>query len=204
MTNENDHPEKPTADIIQLERHEPDRRPVVRLEAGLYTQLAERVERAIHAAHLPLYVGAVGLVYPAGRNVETAEGVSIIVTELVPVTAPVMKQFMDKATRFERYDRRSSQWLPVKPPRDIAELIIARRGFWPFPEVLGVIAAPTIGADGTVVSKEGIDAKSKLLLADPPVIEMAELPTREDALVALEILEGLLVEYQLAPKLCRD
>ncbi|RRI02317.1 hypothetical protein EH240_12690 [Mesorhizobium tamadayense] len=204
MTHERDDTERSTADIIQLERHEPDYRPVVRLEAGLYTQLAERIERAIHAKRLPLYVGAVGLVYPAGRNVETAEEVSITVTQLVPVTTPVMLQFMDQATRFERYDRRSSQWLAVKPPRDIAELIIARRGFWPFPEVHGVIAAPTIGADGNFVSKDGVDAKSKLLLAGAPVVEMAKLPTREDALAGLEVLEGLLAEYQFSDESSRS
>lgn len=204
MTKERDRPEKPMADIIQLERHVPDSRPVIRLETGLYTQLAERVERIILEQQLPLYVGAAGLVYPAGRDVETAEGVSVTVTQLVPVTTPVMLQFMDQATRFERYDRRSNQWLHVKPPRDIADLIIARRGFWPFSEVHGVIAAPTIGADGNLVSIDGIDARSKLLLAGVPIIEMEDLPSREDALVALEILQGLLVEYQFSDEPSRS
>ena len=204
MTKEYDHSGKPTADVILLERHLPDNRRVIRLEAGLYSQLAERVERSILEEHLPLYVGAVGLVYPAGRTVETAEGVSIIVTQLVPVSTPVMQQFMDLAARFERYDRRSHLWLPVKPPRDIADLILARRGFWLFPEVHGVIAAPTIGIDGNIVLVDGIDAKSKLLLAGIPTIEMAELPSRDDAVVALEVLEGLLVEYQFSDEPSRS
>src|SRR4029079_4046555 len=92
----------------------------------------------------------------------------------------------------------SNAWRRIKPPRDIAELMISRKGFWPYPEVIGIIAAPTIGADGEIINKPGLDVRSKLLLSGTPAIALPEQPTRENALTALEVLEELLLEYQFA------
>jgi hypothetical protein len=75
--------------VVHMERHEPDRRPLIRIETGAYTRLAELSDEAILRAGLPVYVGAAGLVYPAIREVETAEGLSATMTQLVPVTVPV-------------------------------------------------------------------------------------------------------------------
>src|SRR4051794_20886234 len=100
-----------------------------------------------------------------------------------------MLQMMDMAARVEKFDRRMSTWLPAKPPRDIADLILARRGYWPFPEVVGAINAPTIGVDGQVISEPGLDKRSKLLLSGAPAITMPDQPTREDGTRALELLE---------------
>ncbi len=81
--------------------------------------------------------------------------------------------------------------------------MIARKGYWPYPEVIGIIAAPTIGADGEIIDKPGLDVRSKLLLSGAPAVAVPERPTREDALAALEVLEGLLVEYQFADEASR-
>ncbi len=106
--------------VVHMERHEPDGRPLIQIEAGAFTSLAKRTEEAILQAGLPVYVGAAGLVYPAKREVETAEGVFTTMTQLVPITLPVMLQFMDEAARFEKFDGRSGGWRRTKPPRDIA------------------------------------------------------------------------------------
>lgn len=79
---------------VHMERHEPDRRPLIRIEAGAFAALAEKAESAILQAGLPVYVGAAGLVYPAKKEVETAEGVFTSITQLVPITLPVMQLFM--------------------------------------------------------------------------------------------------------------
>ena len=176
----------------------PDRRPVIRLRAGLHTVVAERSEQAILDAGLPVFVGAAGVVYPAAKEVETVEGIRTTMTQLVNTTTPMMLQFMDQAARYEKFDVRRKAWVPAKPPKEIAELMLARKGFWPYPEVIGVITAPTIDMGGNVIMSPGLDRKSKLLLSGAPVIEMAEWPTRDDALAALETLEALLDEYQFS------
>lgn len=185
---------------VRMERHEPDRRPIIRIEAGSFVALAEKAEEAILHGGLPVYVGAAGLVYPAKKEVETAEGVFTSLTQLTPISVTIMQQFMDQAARFDRFDGRSNKWRRTKPPRDIAELMIARKGYWPYLEVIGILSAPTIGADGDIITSPGLDPRSKLLLSGAPVVSVPSWPSRQEALAAVDVLDGLLVEYQFADK----
>ena len=68
-----------------------------------------------------------------------------------------------------------------------------------FRKISGVITSPTMRPDGSVFSEPGYDAVTHLVLFEPPKMPaLIENPTMEDALEALALLEGLLVEFPFA------
>ena len=46
--------------------------------------------------------------------------------------------------------------MSCKPPIDVAELILGRAGHWPFEEIRGVLAAPSMRPDGSILRPAGI------------------------------------------------
>jgi hypothetical protein len=71
------------------------------------------------------------------------------------------------------------------------------RGDWPFPTVTGILQAPTLRADGTLLNQEGLDVQTGLLLVNLPAMPegLKEKPSREEALEALKLLKELLKEF---------
>jgi putative DNA primase/helicase len=84
----------------------------------------------------------------------------------------------------------------VNPPDEVAELILSRKGFWPFPEIVATLTTPTLRPDGTILFTEGYDPATRLyLIAPPPMPDIAAEPTEKDAREALAILEELIEEF---------
>lgn len=81
--------------------------------------------------------------------------------------------------------------VPFAPPQTLANALLARSDKWEFPILRGIIEAPTLRNDGTLITEPGYDESSGLLLATngvryPPI---GDNPTREDALRALAMLK---------------
>ena len=80
--------------------------------------------------------------------------------------------------------RSKGGWAPSLPPEWVVETMRAR-GSYPFPALVGVVEAPCLRADGTVVDAPGYDAASGLFYAPnrayPPLPKRI---TRDDAVAA--------------------
>src|SRR4051812_19682793 len=182
--------------LTRNESAEPDMRSVIRLEAGKYHEIAEAAENAIAAAGLPLFDRGGMLVTPVVAKVRGADGQDAETVALMPVTEPLVREFMGRAAVFERFDGRAVSWVKTKPPRDIAELVLVRRGRWPFAKIHGVLAAPTLRPDGSLLATEGFDPATGLYVLSPPDMPpIPERPTRAEAVAALEQLDELLSEF---------
>lgn len=170
-------------------------RPVIRLEAGNYHEIAEAAEAAIMNAGLPLFDRGGILVTPVVAKARDAHGAETKTVALMQVTLPLAREFMGRAAVFERFDARTKDWVKTKPPREIAELILVRRGRWPFAQIHGVLAAPTLRPDGSLLNTEGFDPATGLYVLTPPNMPtIPEQPSRADAVAALERLDELLSE----------
>jgi putative DNA primase/helicase len=78
----------------------------------------------------------------------------------------------------------------------VTKALLKRAGISNFRKLAGVIMCPTLRPDGSLLSYLGYDEKTGLLLVEPPVVpDIAETPTREDALAALADLDSLLIEF---------
>jgi putative DNA primase/helicase len=100
---------------------------------------------------------------------------------------------------YERKDKRC-KWVTIDPPRAVAATILSRDGRWTLPQLAGIITTPTMRPDGSILDKPDYDKATKLLLLDPPKINVPEKPTREDAIAALGLISKLLTEFPFADK----
>jgi putative DNA primase/helicase len=146
-------------------------------------------------AKVPFYQRGGELVRPIIRTVKAAHGQLTKTAQLKPINSVYMRDTMCRHAHWQRFDVRSREWAQAKAPMDVANTLLARDGVWKFPEILGVIACPTMRPDGSLLVKQGYDPATRLLLVGPPALPaIPDQPTRDDALQALELLEDLLCE----------
>ena len=86
---------------------------------------------------------------------------------------------------------------PIDAPSNVVEALLASCGDWRLSPLLGVIEAPTMRKDGTLLLANGYDASTGLLLdyVGPDLPAVADRPSREDALAALQVIERLFEHF---------
>jgi hypothetical protein len=174
----------------------PAPRPVIRIERGNLHGQATEGERALIAAGVPFYAHADELQKPIVDEVEATKGRKTKVARLASVGPDMLRDYLSRSVRWERYDERKKCLVPADPPRDVAAIILSREGEWQFPPTVGVITTPTLRPDGTILSQPGYDPATRLILMHPPALPVIpENPTRDDAAAALRLLDGLLDEF---------
>ncbi|WP_431266970.1 hypothetical protein [Dankookia sp. P2] len=111
-----------------------------------------------------------------------------------------MVDVMTQAARWERFDGRSKKWIAIDAPMKVAATYRQRVGHWLLPVLAGLINAPTLRADGSVLAAEGYDRATGLLLnmdgAEFPTIP--DQPSEDDAAAALRVLEELIATFPLS------
>lgn len=171
-------------------------RPCINVIAGELHVLASKGERALIAASSPFYARAAQLVRPIVDDLPAAHGRRTKVARLTEVSAATVLDHLSRCADWVKFDGRRKRLTPVDPPRDVAATILSRDGEWQFPRLAGVITTPTMRPDGSILSAPGYDAETQLLLMDPPALpEIPDHPSRDDALAALDLLDGLLSEF---------
>jgi putative DNA primase/helicase len=94
--------------------------------------------------------------------------------------------------------------LATNPPMETAATVGARVGDWTFPAISGVISAPTMRPDGSLLLDQGHDEATGLLLVEPPPMPaIPDQPKRDDALKALALLESLLTGFPFVDDVAR-
>ena len=117
--------------------------------------------------------------------------------QLIPVTVHYLQEALGCAAQFLRFDGRAKAYVQVDPPRQIAELLLAKRGAWKLPELAGVINTPFLRADGSICETPGYDLQSKLLFKPEAQVFPAvpASPGKTDAEAALGEFKALLEEF---------
>jgi putative DNA primase/helicase len=168
--------------------------PVLRITPRI-SLLTTRTQKMLIAARVPFYHRGGELVRPIIRGVKAAHGRLTKTAQLKSVVPIFMRDTMCRHARWERFDQRALGWLKTMAPMTVATTLLERDGVWGFPEIVGVIATPTMRPDGSLLLKQGYDPATRLLLIEPPSMpEIPDQPTREDALRALALLENLISE----------
>ena len=172
-------------------------RPAIRVEPG-------QRPAAVRAAESALI--AVGRVYQQGeRLVRIARidadtdlgGVRRAAGSLViaAVTADWLSHALARAADWETLDKRGQPRV-IDPPIAVARELLALAGEWHLPVLRGIVMAPTLRDDGSVLDREGYDVQSGLY-ADFGGMEYPQLaaaPSLEEAREALLVLDDLLSE----------
>jgi putative DNA primase/helicase len=108
------------------------------------------------------------------------------------VQKPFILDVLGRFGRFEKFDGRSREWRTADPPKEVAETILARAGLWPVPVLRGVVASPTLRADGSLLLAPGYDPSSGYYLAHTLQVSVPAAPTQTDARTAFKFLAQLL------------
>ncbi|MCC0024425.1 MAG: hypothetical protein H6874_09405 [Hyphomicrobiaceae bacterium] len=105
-----------------------------------------------------------------------------------------------RPVKFATWNARREQWVENLPPLEFAKHFNAR-GTWKLRVLRGIVEAPTLRADGTVLSKPGYDDASGIWLDTGGVEfpEIPESPTRKDALHALDRLKDVIKDFPFVP-----
>ena len=169
---------------------------VVILAAGELHQNAIDAEAGLVAANVPLYIHGEAIVRPIVDDAPGFHGTKTKVARLRALSVHDLRRILAEHVQCQRFDLRQNKYVVVNPPSDLVETILARDGEWQFPRLRGIITAPTLRRDGTILSEVGYDRASGLLLACQPVMPaMLEKPTQDNAREALSILLGVLAEF---------
>ena len=171
-------------------------RPVIRLVGGELPRVIDEAEAALLAANCGLYQRGGMVVRAVACEVPAADERTTISHRIVQVRAAHVAEAMTAAAQFQRFDSRRKEWVAIDAPARIAETYLAREQ-WRLPILMGVITAPTLRPDGTVIDEPGYDAATGLLLDPgrtmfPPI---PRTPSRQDALAAFGLLDELLGEF---------
>ena len=85
----------------------------------------------------------------------------------------------------------------VAPPSRVASMILGICQ-WPFPPLDGLIEAPALRADGTILDMPGYDSLTRLYLAPAPGLSVEKVPDKpssQDVERAKEIIEDILGDF---------
>jgi putative DNA primase/helicase len=172
----------------------------IRIVKGEIARMTDAAEAALIAAAdaAPIMVRAGRLVQPIVDRLAASDGRTTEVTLLKPLsTANIIYLLNKHAAGFEQYDKRSKKWFTVDPPAAVATQLLETNQ-WQFPKVAGVIAAPTLRPDGTILDQPGYDPATQLWCAPDSKLVMPpriEDPTRRQAEQALKLLEDAIINF---------
>lgn len=162
------------------QRQQPARRgdlPIIRVSAGEIARIVDEAQEALVAARLPIFVRGGRLVEPRTVEREASDGRVTTATVFAQINDEKLGYLLNKkAVTFEHNDGRIKNWTVVDPPKKVVATLSAL-GNWQFPEVVGVVSAPTLRPDGSLLSQRGYDAPTRLWcdaqIALPPIAERA-------------------------------
>jgi putative DNA primase/helicase len=179
-----------------------DRDPgAISIIGGELPDIVDRAEMALLQSGRDFYRYGGQLVRPVVDEMPAADMGYTCVHRLVPVTKPHLIEIFTDVTAFEKYDGRAKRWVKVNCPDSVAETYLAREGLWKVPALIGVINAPMLRPDGSLLDEPGYDKRTGLLYCLDGTTEfedVPESPTKDEALQALQVLDDLIAEFPFA------
>lgn len=169
-------------------------RPTIRIVEGELPRMVSELESAFLAApnHGGLYqrgghIVRVIRLESAERGVIQRAAGSPVIRE---VPALALAELATESAQFIKYNARSDDWRARDCPRLVADTYAAREGSWKLRPLMGVLDAPTLRADGSILQAAGYDADTGLLLLHEHPVPILESPTKQDARDALAALQA--------------
>ena len=176
-------------------------RPVIVLEPGNLTDATDQAEEALLARCEEFQIFQ--------RGGELVRAVSLPelcndgllnrpkgIVQLESLTATALTEVFNRIAQWRRKKSRRGIAVHIDCPAKIAAYYLSRVGHWRVPVLAGIISAPLLRADGSVLEKSGYDTGTGLyLVSDQGSPEVPKWPSRADAEAALQILLAPFSEF---------
>lgn len=180
-----------------VQEPEPDTRAPIQLCSGWIHLAADAAEDVLQRLRPAIFYQRGPLLVRVNMVAEAGASRSIQLKPIIQeVSNAAVIDVLTRLVRFERHDQRTGKHYVVDCPERLAQTLLSRAGQWGLQPLLGVIDAPTLRPDGSVLCTTGYDAATGLLLLPGstifPTVPMQ--PTEAEAQTALgcllEILKG--------------
>ena len=190
-----------------------DDRPEVIYDENRMGRVLDEAEAALLASGIPLYQQYGRLVHSIRLDSvqEDEHGVrrragALLVRE--PTSHRLLERMTDAANFVEiKVDKKGEEYKRgIAPPLSFAHHYEGRVGVWRLPVLRGVTETPTLRPDGTVLSADGYDAASGLILDTRGVIfpPVPDEPTHGDAVAAMAVLKGVIEGFPFVDDAARS
>jgi hypothetical protein len=171
-----------------------DRLPEILTGGGRLTANIDEAERHLIAARPPVYQYGDLLVRVAPGPIIVAVGhqaAEVIGYRTIEMRPTALRDLLGRHINFFKFDARTRKPVHINCPMEIAEGLAARQGQWNFPALRGIVSAPVIRADNSILDTPGYDTATGLFLAPSPAgfPFIPRNPTKDDAFAALQMLE---------------
>jgi hypothetical protein len=178
--------------------------PIIRVTAGSRHSAADQGLIAMHVASVPFFQRDRSLVRVCLLKAKASDGETISIPSITAVPLPVLGRALGQSARWEKVNSKNEA-IPIDPPKEVAQQIAGMIGEWPFAPLAGVISTPTLRPDGSVLTAEGYDPATGLMLLAPPTTPpIPDQPSRSEAEEALALLNALLAEFPFADDASRS
>jgi putative DNA primase/helicase len=160
---------------------------------GEISRMVDETQDALIGSGVPIFVRSDMLVEPITAERTAADNRTTLVTVFAPLNDYKLAYLLNKeAAVFARHDANRDKWIEINPPAAVTRTLLALR-HWQFPEVMGIVNAPTLRPDGSVLREFGYDPATRLWCnVDFELPPIPDQPTKAQALAALKLLTDLL------------
>lgn len=182
----------------------PNRHAVLEIRAGQLPELADQAEQVLVKHDDNLYQRSGYLARVISTKAETVHGIRRPAGSvcLIPVDVDFLLDRLNRKIAWQKWSVRLEKLVTCNAPRPVASTLMARSGQWGFKSLVGIVTAPTLRPDGTLLDRPGYDAPTGLLfVASEPFPDIPKQPTRSQARAALDYLvTDLLGSFTFAKK----
>jgi putative DNA primase/helicase len=179
-----------------IDAGKPHVRPEITVRAGERHKAADEGIAALQAASVAFYQRGSALVRVSDVRARSMTGEVIMVPGITAVTPAILERALGQTATWQRFDEKKAETVRIDPPRPVVMQILDMVGEWPFAPLAGVIGCPTLRHDGSLLSAEGYDLATGLVLrSEVPMPPLSEFPTRSEAETAVSLLVELLGEF---------
>lgn len=169
-------------------------RPSILMEGGELHDIADRAERYLVAAKVSIFARGNTICRPFMAVLIDARGRSTETAALTDVNPIYMRTALTEHINW--LQPKGKELARVDAPPKVCNAVLTRQGRWHFPPLAGVISAPTLRYDGSLLSNDGYDETTKLYLKSTVTLPaMPDTPNMGDATKALATLNDLLTEF---------
>ncbi|MCP4113229.1 MAG: hypothetical protein GY749_48160 [Desulfobacteraceae bacterium] len=117
---------------------------------------------------------------------------------LQPVEADFLKLHLCRKIKFQKIKNTNLGMIiaDCNCPSELVTALLSNKNGWDMPYIAGILETPTITPEGRIISENGYDEETGLVLMTDIVVDVPENPTKEDAQKALAIITDILSEYR--------
>lgn len=177
-----------------------DARPVIQLAVGDLARMVDETEAAIIAADLGVYQRGNRIVATGIVPVITADRREVPSQQIVQIGDHAMMEAAMRSARYEKWNQREKGFRRCDVPPMVTKTLEQRIGRWRFPVLAGIVNAPTLRLDGTILDVPGYDEATGLLF-DPAGVVFPKIrpdPRREHAEKALRRIGEIIADFPFA------